>query len=243
MTETLFVSDLHLEAGRPAMTELFLRFLRERAPGADGLYILGDLFEVWYGDDGADEHDRAVIDALRTLTEGGTPAWFMRGNRDFLIDAAFFRDTGLIELTDPTVVDLYGTPTQLLHGDSLCTDDAGYMAFRHVVRSPQWRDAFLARPVDERRAVLRGLRSKSESEKRVKATDIMDVNPTAVATSFAAAGVEHMIHGHTHRMKVHPPRSDGPAGHRYVLGDWSDEAGNYLCATPETWRLETWRRD
>ena len=238
MAETLFVSDLHLEAKHRPMTDLFLRFLRERASGADALYILGDLFESWIGDAAADEHDREVQQGLKALAGSGVPIHLLTGNRDFLLGKDFALASGVRLIADPTRVDLYGTPTLLMHGDSLCTDDAGHMAFRHLARSQTWQQAFLNRPIEERKRIARDLRQKSEALKREKPQEIMDVNPEAVGTTYRTAGVRHIIHGHTHREAIHEVDVDGRDCRRYVLGDWTEKLGSVLQVTPDAWCLQ-----
>ena len=238
MAETLFVSDLHLETKRQPMTDLFLRFLRERAPGADALYILGDLFEFWIGDDGADDHAREIQRGLKTLARSGVPIHLLTGNRDLLLGEAFARESGAYLIADPTWVDLYGTRALLMHGDSLCTDDAGYMAFRHLTHSPTWRQTFLNLPLQERRRIIQGLRNDSEARKREKPREIMDVNPEAVRVTYRTAKVRHIIHGHTHREAVHEMNVDGQDCKRYVLGDWTEERGSVLRVSPEVWSLQ-----
>ena len=199
MSETLFVSDLHLEAKRRPITDRFLRLLEQRASKADALYILGDLFEVWIGDDGADAHDREIRDRLKRLADLGVPIYLLLGNRDFLLGNEYLFDAGMKPIPDPTTIDLYGTRTLLMHGDSLCTDDAAYMAFRHIARGTAWRDEFLSKPLEERRRIAHGLRKSSEKQKREKPVEIMDVNPMAARTTFTTAQVRRIIHGHTHR--------------------------------------------
>jgi UDP-2,3-diacylglucosamine hydrolase len=228
---TLFISDLHLDEARPAAVERFGRFL-EQAPGADALYVLGDLFEYWVGDDGLSMSFPASIADLLRANARSMPTYFMHGNRDFLVAERFARETGVKLLPDPTVVDLYGERAVLLHGDTLCTDDTAYQAFRTQVRDPAWQAAALARPLEQRVAVARGMRAESEVAKGGKATDIMDVAPEAVERAFADSGCRLMIHGHTHRPGRHVHRVGGRDCVRWVLSDWYS-GGAYLEVTPE----------
>jgi UDP-2,3-diacylglucosamine hydrolase len=232
LKRTLFVSDLHLDESRPAIVAQFERFLAEIAPGADGLYILGDLFEYWVGDDGlALPFFGKAAGELRKAA-AGLPIHFMHGNRDFMVASGFARATGIELVEDPTIVDLYGTRTLLMHGDTLCTDDAPYQAFRAQVRNPAWQQAALARPIGERLAIAQQLREKSEGAKQGKAMNIMDVSPLAVEEAFAKSGCPVMIHGHTHRPGRHVHRVDGREHVRWVLPDWY-ERGGYLEASPD----------
>ena len=232
LKKTLFVSDLHLDEGRPAATARFERFLGEAAPGADALYILGDLFEYWVGDDGLALGFPARIAALLRGVAKRVPTHFMHGNRDFLVAERFARDTGVKLLADPTFVDLYGEPTLLLHGDTLCTDDKAYQSFRAQVRSDAWQSAFLARGLAERVGIAEGLRAQSETAKGEKTAEIMDVAPAAVERAFAESRCRQMIHGHTHRPGRHVHRVEGRDCVRWVLADWY-EGASYLEATPE----------
>ena len=227
---TLFISDLHLCAQRPALTALFLDFLRGRATHADALYILGDLFEYWIGDDAAaDAEFAAVIAGLRTLTQTGVPVYVMHGNRDFLLDEEFSKITGCRLLLDPTLIDLYGTPVLLMHGDTLCTDDVDYQNFRRIVRDPQWIKKFLAQSRDQRNAVVRDLRATSKAAMAEKPPDIMDVNPAAVETVMRSHRVHHLIHGHTHRPAQHDLLLNGQPARRTVLGDWYEQGSVLEC--------------
>ena len=231
LRRTLFASDLHLDEARPAAVAQFERFLESTARGADALYILGDLFEYWVGDDGlALPFPARIAGALATAARA-VPMYFMHGNRDFLVAQRFARDTGVRLLDDPAIVDLYGERTLLMHGDTLCTDDSAYQAFRAQVRDPEWQRATLARPIAERIALARGMREGSEGAKQAKAMDIMDVAPSAVEAAFAASGAAVLIHGHTHRPARHVHRVGGADRVRWVLPDWY-EGGGYLEASP-----------
>jgi UDP-2,3-diacylglucosamine hydrolase len=224
-----FISDLHLDASRPAVTDLFHGFLADSARRLEALYILGDLFEAWIGDDDPDEHHAAVKRELRELTGAGVPGYFMHGNRDFLVGDVFTRETGLTLLDDPTVIDLCGTRTLLSHGDALCTDDTDYQAFRKTVHDPAWQQGFLARPIDTRREFAAQARTESRRAQQGKSIEIMDVNPEAVASLMREYDVHHLIHGHTHRPDVHHFRIDGAECTRTVLGDWYEQGSVLWC--------------
>jgi UDP-2,3-diacylglucosamine hydrolase len=228
MSPVLFISDLHLTRERPQAALLLRRFLREVAPSATALHILGDFFEAWVGDDDLSEPFHAdIAEALRTLSGHGTQVAFLPGNRDFLVGEAFARAAGLTLLPDPTRLDLFGVPTLLTHGDAFCTDDATYQAFRAQVRGAAWQQAFLALPLAERRALARELRERSEQAKAGKKPEIMDVNTEAVERAFRESRVDRIIHGHTHRPARHQHLVDGHPRERWVLADWYD-TGAYL---------------
>ena len=228
MSHTLFISDLHLSPDTSAAMDTLLHFLRETAPAADALYVLGDLFEYWIGDEGlAQPFAKEVAQVFRALTDSGVPVYFMHGNRDFLLGGQFALASGMKLLNDPTVVDLYGTPTLLMHGDTLCSDDIEYQKFRAMVRNPAWQQAFLAKPLDERVRMAREVRGKSEQAKQVKDMTIMDVTPATVEAVFRAHQYARLIHGHTHRPARHEHMVDGHGCERWVLADWYDH-GSYL---------------
>ncbi|MEL7535647.1 MAG: UDP-2,3-diacylglucosamine diphosphatase [Pseudomonadota bacterium] len=222
---TLFISDLHLDADAPAIGEQFFRFLNETARDADALYILGDLFEVWVGDDDDAPYNEAVLAALRDLGASGVPVFFMCGNRDFMAGDGFAARAGLTLLDDPTVIRLGHRALLLSHGDAYCTDDLAYQAFRKQSRDPAWQQQMLSMPLAERRALAAQLRTQSNLAMAGKSAAIMDVNDAAVDAALAEHGVDLMLHGHTHRPAVHR-RVDG-ATTRIVLGDWYDQA-SYL---------------
>lgn len=227
---TLFVSDIHLHPSRPATARLFGEFLAGPARDAQALYILGDLFDAWAGDDDlGDPFNAGICAALQAVAAAGTRIAFLPGNRDFLIGEAFAAAAGAALLADETVVDLAGTPTLLLHGDTLCTDDREYQDFRATVRAEQWRRGFLARPLVERKTEIESLRARSEQEKRGKPMALMDTNAAAVAGAFRRHGVSRIIHGHTHRLARHDSEVDGRACRRWVLGDWDGDGNALAC--------------
>lgn len=230
MRTTLFISDLHLDPGRPATTELFVDFLHGRVRDSDGLYILGDLFEVWIGDDDTEPMNAIVMDALAECTRSNIPVFFMSGNRDFLVGKQFAERTGCTLLEDPAIIDLYGQPTLLMHGDTLCTDDTEYQAYRSRVRDPVIQAAFMAKSLQERRAFVGEIRENSRDLSREKPEAIMDVNQQAVIDIMTVSDTRRLIHGHTHRPAIHELSIDGSPARRYVLGDWY-ENGNYLECT------------
>jgi UDP-2,3-diacylglucosamine hydrolase len=224
---TAFISDLHLSAERPAANAAFFTFLRDVASHADALYILGDLFEYWAGDDDlGDPFNAQAAAALRALSEA-VPVGIMHGNRDFLLMRPFAEASGARLLADPTRIDLYGTPTLLMHGDLLCTQDRRYQAFRRVVRNPAVQGAFMRVSLPWRKKVIGGARRVSEGEKQAKPLTIMDVAPDAVERALRDWGCERLIHGHTHRPARHEHEVDGRMRERWVLSDWY-RRGEYL---------------
>lgn len=218
----LFISDLHLHAERPDGIEQFLQFMRTDAPAASALYILGDLFEAWIGDDDTDPGHAPVIAALAELRRDNVPCYFMHGNRDFLIGKRFAAATGCVLLDDWHVIEVAGQRAVLTHGDLLCTDDTSYQQLRSMVRDPSWQREFLAKSLDERRAIVTELRERSKTETAEKPAEIMDVNQTAVEAALRQHGVSILVHGHTHRPAVHEFVADGSPATRIVLGDWYD---------------------
>jgi UDP-2,3-diacylglucosamine hydrolase len=229
----LFVSDLHLHPSRPAVTDCFLRFLADAASQAEALYILGDLFESWIGDDAPGATGEQVGAALRSFTGRGVPCSFMPGNRDFLIGQDFAIRSGLTLLADETVIDLYGERALLMHGDTLCSDDHAYQRYRRIVHSPLVQALYLALPVRARRYVEAQLRSRSTSAHSSKPAMLMDVNPQTVAGVMERHGVSLLIHGHTHRPAIHrlDDARHGTTATRIVLGDWYEQ-GSVLRWTP-----------
>ncbi len=228
---TLFISDLHLDAERPQMTQLFGEFIDTEARNADALYILGDLFEAWVGDDDPSDVGDVVATKLAALSEGGVPVYFIRGNRDFLLGDAFARRAGMTILSDPAVIMLYGTPAVLMHGDTMCTDDVAYQQFRTQTRHPDWQKQFLAQPLPARIAFAQQARAASKAhqsglQSRGMMETITDVSPSTVDATFARYGIDTIIHGHTHRPATHAHA----AGQRIVLGDWYEQ-GSVLRAS------------
>jgi UDP-2,3-diacylglucosamine hydrolase len=238
LPEFLFISDLHLAPEWPARVELFLDFLRGRAREADVLYVLGDLFDAWIGDDDDQPPYPEIRAALRDLTESGTGCCLMHGNRDFLIGRTFARDTGCTLLKDPTLVDLAGAPTLLMHGDLLCSDDLPYQRFRRRVRNPVVRRLFLWKSLAKRRAVAADYRRKSGAATAAKTQDIMDVSQRTVEDYMRRFGAERLIHGHTHRPADHVFAIDGKSAVRTVLAEWHEKASEVLVITEEGWTRE-----
>lgn len=240
MQKTYFIADLHLSENRPHLLALFRQFMQEQAPEAEKLYILGDLFDFWIGDDEQSNLISEVQQLIRHLTEQGVPCYFQHGNRDFLIGKKFANACGLTLLPTYQVIDLYGTPTLLCHGDTLCVDDVKYQHYRKKVHQ-KWRQwLFLHLPLKVRLNIAEKIRAKSRQDKQLKSTEIMDVNADFVQQMFAQFHVTQMIHGHTHRQKHHeiPPHF-----HRIVLGDWG-ETSSLLEVTPHSIEFinETLRR-
>ena len=231
---TLFVSDLHLDPARPDITRLFAAFLDGEARGADALYILGDLFESWVGDDDPSEAGSIVADRLQALSAAGVPVFFMHGNRDFLLGADYAARAGMPLLPDPAVVELYGRRVLLTHGDLLCTDDVEYQAIRVQTRNPAWQAQMLAQPLAARLAFAAQARAASQARQgEMKSAGTMetitDVAPATVDAFFAEHGVDTMIHGHTHRPAIHELAG---GRRRIVLGDWYEQ-GSVLRAYPD----------
>ena len=230
MQKTYFIADLHLSENRPHLLALFRQFMQEQAPQAEKLYILGDLFDFWIGDDEQSDLISEVQQLIRYLTEQGVPCYFQHGNRDFLIGKKFANACGLTLLPTYQVIDLYGTPTLLCHGDTLCVDDVKYQQYRKKVHQ-KWRQwLFLHLPLKVRLKIAEKIRAKSRQDKQLKSTEIMDVNAAFVQQMFAQFHVTQMIHGHTHRQKHHEIL---PHFHRIVLGDWG-ETSSLLEVTPHS---------
>jgi len=233
-TLALFISDLHLQASHPRTAEAFFRFLAERAAQAERLYLLGDIFEYWAGDDDLDDpFNASVAAALRRVSDAGTAVYWLGGNRDFLVGTGFAEAAGLTLLPEPHVASIGGREVVLVHGDAQCTDDVKYMAFRAQVRDPAWQRQFLAMPLAQRKAIIAGLREGSRAAHGEKSYEIMDVTPAAVAELHADSGTDVIIHGHTHRPALH--EADGKR--RYVLPDWElDEEpmrGGWIAITKD----------
>ena len=235
---TLFISDLHLDDRRPETTNLLLKFLEDEAVHVDALYILGDLFEFWLGDDVPSKCSLAVATALKRLSQSGVPCYFMHGNRDFLLQGEYAARAGLELLPEEYVADLYGEPVLLMHGDSLCTDDIAYQQFRTVVRNPAWQRDFLAKSPQERYQAALQARDASAAHKGAVDMTIMDVNPGEVVAAFERHGVSRMIHGHTHRPATHDLEIKGRPAQRIVLGDWYTQ-GSVLRVRPGSYELSS----
>ncbi len=226
MPHTLFISDLHLSPDQPDITAAFRRFVCDHAPFAEAVYILGDLFEYWAGDDDlGDAFYAEMVALLRTIPQ----LFIMRGNRDVLLGAGFAKAAGATLLDDPILMDLYGTPTLLSHGDALCTDDHAYQQFRAQVRSAAFQQAFLAQPLAERKAYIAQLRARSQQENQIKSSAIMDVNDLTVAELLRQHGYPRLIHGHTHRPNHHLHLVDGQICERWVLADWHAQGMALRC--------------
>jgi UDP-2,3-diacylglucosamine hydrolase len=216
----LFISDLHIDAGSPAILEQFLGFLATEAAQAEALYILGDLFESWVGDDAADPAQAAAIEGLHALTSKGVPCFVMHGNRDFLLAEQFCRRSGAELLPDPLIVTLYGERVLVMHGDALCTDDRAYQRLRATVRDASWQREFLALSVASRRALAGAARAGSQAHTAAMEYAITDVNADSVAAALRGSGTATLLHGHTHRPAIHALKVDGRPCTRIVLGDW-----------------------
>jgi UDP-2,3-diacylglucosamine hydrolase len=221
---TLFISDLHLDDSRPRIVELFTRFLADEAGKAQALYILGDLFESWIGDDDDAPLPARVASALSKLKEGGVPVYFMHGNRDFLLGQNYAAKAGMTVLPDPSVITLDAEQVLLMHGDTLCTDDVEYQKFRTLVRDPRWQHTFLGKSLGERREFAEQARGESRKHTSSARPEIMDVNAAAVEAAMRKHSVRRLIHGHTHRPATHELMLDGQSAERIVLGDWYEQS-------------------
>jgi len=241
---TLFISDLHIGLESPLSSQCLVDFLATDARAAEKLYILGDLFEAWIGDDAIHPAYQGVLDALKALTNSGVPVFYMHGNRDFLISKGFEEITGCQIITDPTVISLYGTATLLMHGDTLCTEDTEYQAFRKIVRDPTWQADILARSPAERIAIAGKYREASREKTKTKSEEITDVTQATVEAVMAEHKVTQLIHGHTHRPNIHHFTMTDPVinpiinkeATRIVLGDWYTQ-GSVLTVTNEGYQL------
>jgi len=233
---TLFISDLHLDDRRPETTALFQNFLDSETSGADALYILGDLFEFWLGDDVPSKCSIEVAAALSRLTDKGLPCYFIHGNRDFLLKEVYAKSAGMTLLPEEYVVELYGERVLLMHGDSLCTDDLAYQQFRVLTRNPAWQQDFLARTPQERLQIALQARDASAEHKGNVEMAIMDVNPGEVVDAFERHEVHRMIHGHTHRPAIHDLKIGAKVAQRIVLGDWYSQ-GSVLRVEPGNYEL------
>ena len=232
MKRALFIADLHLEDSAIDRTEWLLAFLAGPARKAEAVYILGDLFEFWIGDDALSATAQQVAKATAALHAAGVPCYFMHGNRDFLLGENYASAAGMELLPESLVVDLYGTPTLLLHGDTLCTDDVEYQVFRQQSRDPAWRAKILAMSIEERLRMAKSARDASIEHTSSTSMDIMDVNAEAVSEAFRKHKVSRMIHGHTHRPAFHLVDLGDSTAERIVLADWH-RAGSYLEVSPD----------
>ncbi|MDC0609558.1 UDP-2,3-diacylglucosamine diphosphatase [Vibrio sp.] len=219
---TLFISDLHLSPDRPDLTTAFCSFVTDYAYKADALYILGDLFDFWVGDDDQSDFAKQVKEAICQLIDSGVPCYFLHGNRDFLVGQKFCQDTGLITLPEETVIKLYGTSTLLMHGDTLCTEDIKYLAFREKVHKPWLQKLYKLLPFSLKLKIVAKIKGSVREDKKTKQLTIMDVTPSAVSNVMKKYGVDYLIHGHTHRPDHHVDGKDSSSEkHRIVLGDWN----------------------
>ncbi|WP_353572189.1 UDP-2,3-diacylglucosamine diphosphatase [Candidatus Albibeggiatoa sp. nov. BB20] len=237
MTETLFIADLHLSPQTSELVEKSIIFFKTRAQQADALYILGDLFEVWLGDETAVAY-QPIMMALHELSQS-TPVFIMRGNRDFLLGQQFAQLSGCSLITeDAKKIDIYGMPTLIMHGDTLCTLDVAYQQFRQQVRDPEWQQQFLSYPIEQRKALAQQAREQSQAETQQKQTEIMDVTSEVVAEVMQQHQVSDLIHGHTHRPTIHELKAGAK---RYVVGDWKAEAKTQIlsCRPNQTWLLDS----
>ncbi|MFA0085828.1 UDP-2,3-diacylglucosamine diphosphatase [Vibrio sp. 10N.261.51.F12] len=234
---TLFISDLHLSPSLPDTTECFIQFMRNEATHADALYVLGDLFEFWIGDDDPSDFAHTIRDEFKTLTSSGIPCYFLQGNRDFLLGKRFCRDTGITLLNEQTVIDLYGQRAVVMHGDTLCTDDVKYLAYRAKVNQPWLQWLFNRLPFFTRRRIVNKIQGDIKEEKIGKSLDIMDVTQHEVEVVMQAENVKLMIHGHTHRPNIHTFDIEGEEYTRIVLGDWYTQ-GSVLVCTPGKQELQ-----
>lgn len=236
---TLFISDLHLHESRPHITRAFFQFLHAQTSDLEALYILGDFFDTWIGDDDDAHLNAEVAAALKQLSQQGTQIFLMHGNRDFLLGEKFAADAGASLIAEGTIINLYGCPTLLLHGDNLCIADKDYIKYRQQVRSAQWQQHILAQPLAARRVIATQLREKSQAMNSLKAEDILDVTPEEVERVMQEASIPRLIHGHTHRPARHALTIGGQHAERIVLGDWHDQAWA-ITATPDKIELIHW---
>ena len=236
--EILFISDIHISLEKPEITRRFLAFLSNRAPSAAALYILGDLFDAWIGDDDPTPPNNAIRKHLKQLTDSGTSVYLQQGNRDFLLGKQFSEDTGAILLDEYAVIDLQDTPTLLTHGDLLCTDDLPYQAFRAKSHTREWQRAVLSKPLLLRLLAARWYRVRSYFHKRKKSQDIMDVNQDTVISVMSERHCLRLIHGHTHRPAIHNFEINNQPAQRFVLAAWSKNAGEVLCWNNDGYQIE-----
>ena len=237
--ETLFISDLHLTIERPEVTRKFIKLLTTRAPQAHALYILGDLFDTWIGDDDFSPPIKNVKKHLKALTSQGTQVFYIHGNRDFLIGERFSQETGITLLDEYSVIDLYGTPTLLTHGDLLCTDDHPYQAFRLKSHTSEWQENVLSKPLLFRLLYARWYRLRSYFHKRKKSQDIMDVNQETIQQVMAKYHTRRLSHGHTHRPAVHDLQVNGQDAQRFVLAEWKKDSASLLSWSESGYQVES----
>lgn len=236
--ETLFISDLHISLEKPEITRRFLAFLSDRAPKADAVYILGDLFDAWIGDDDFTPPNNTIRSKLKQLTDKGTQVYLQLGNRDFLLGKQFAEACGVTLIDEYTVIDLFGTPTLLTHGDLLCTDDLAYQAFRAKSHTPEWQQAVLAKPLFLRLMAARWYRLRSYFHKRKKSLEIMDVNQNTVIKVMQQQGCLRLIHGHTHRPALHEFQIGDQPAQRFVLAAWTKQSAEILCWNDRGYQIE-----
>jgi len=236
--DILFISDLHISLDKPEITRRFLAFLEKRASKAEAIYILGDLFDAWIGDDDPTPPGNKIRKQLKQLTDSGTKVYLQQGNRDFLLGDKFCQETGVTLIDDYVVIDLYGIPTLLTHGDLLCTDDLPYQAFRAKSHTPEWKQHVLSKPLLLRLLMARWYRFRSHFHKRKKAQEIMDVNQNTVVAVMRAHNSLRLIHGHTHRPGIHDFKINGLLAQRFVLSAWRKDAAEVLCWNRDGYRME-----
>jgi UDP-2,3-diacylglucosamine hydrolase len=229
---TYFISDLHLSADRDDINQCLFEFLSEQAPQADALYVLGDLFEVWIGDDDQNSFTLSIAKAFNALRQSGVAVYFIHGNRDFLIRQRFAKQAGFKILPEQVVIDLYGEPTLIMHGDELCTKDIEYQAFRKKARSWWWPRLMLSLPLSTRRKIANKGRATSKQNQSKLSAEIMDVTPQEVISYMQKFAVKRLVHGHTHRPAIHQLELNGRPAERIVLGDWYDQ-GSVLKVSKE----------
>ncbi|MFT4940186.1 MAG: UDP-2,3-diacylglucosamine hydrolase [Paraglaciecola sp.] len=237
MPHTYFISDLHLSADRPDISKCLLDFLRAKAPAAEALYVLGDLFELWIGDDDVNPFNQGIAAAFKTLADSGVAVFFVHGNRDFLIRDRFAKQAGFTLLPEQSIVELYGTPTLIMHGDELCIDDIVYQKFRRKARGWWWPRLMLSLPLSLRRKIAAKGRKTSQANQQKLSMDIMDVNNEEVIKVMKAQGVKRLVHGHTHRPAIHKLSIGGQAAQRIVLGDWYEQ-GSILKVSDNSLELQ-----
>lgn len=237
--ETLFISDLHLGLDKPEITRRFLWFIENRASRASALYILGDLFDAWVGDDDYTPPSNRIRKQLKQLTDTGIQVYFQPGNRDFLLGQRFCQETGMTLLNDYALIELNGVTTLLTHGDLLCSDDIAYQQFRAKSRSRDWQRRVLSKPLWLRLLAARWYRFRSHFHKRNKSAEIMDVNQQTVIETLRRFNALRLIHGHTHRPQIHQLSIDGQTAERFVLPDWKRDSASVLCWNADGYRIET----